>query len=272
MMELRAHRSPKLGRPRVERACVRMVAGLAGVVASCLGPEGAFAAGRAIEDIRISREGAAVTAELAFPCAVRYLSHTPRETGASFQIRLALEEGCRAELGTGLRSELYQPQGREIAGIHEVAFHTDASDGAILIVSFDQSTTVEVDQGRSRNLIRLVVETERRRLTQVPTLAPGATPNERSAVEVPLPRPSASPPLPQVDVSPPAPEAETPERETETPDREPLRLVQPVPFQPTDRFVVQLATDPADSADYVLPDGAEDRTLYVNDVTAGSRN
>ena len=129
---------------------------------------------------------------------------------------------------------------------------------------------MEVDQGRSRNLIRLVVEVERRRLTQVPTSAPGATPNESSAVEVPLPRPSVSPPLPQVDVSPPA---AAPEPEPETPEREPLRLVQPVP-QSTERFVVQLGTDLQllNAADVVLAADFDDQTLYVNEVTAGRQS
>jgi len=270
MMMSIAHALTKPRRCRRGRRRLCMAAGLAGIVVSCLQPEGVFAAGRAIEDIRISKQGAVATVELSFPCAVRYLSHTPREAGANFQIRLALEEGCRAEIGSGLRSELYQPQGRDIAQIHELAFHTDASDGAILIVSFDRSAKAEVSQGRSRDVIRLLVETERRRLTEVPsTEAPRPTTDAPTSANVPLPQPARALPLPSVDVSPP-PLAETAESKPEVPDREPLRLVQPQ-SRPAERYVVQLGTD-LPLAEVVPPANVEDRTLYVNEVTAGRQS
>ena len=271
MMDSLGRQAPKLQRPRLTNMSLCMAVGLL-----ALSADSAFAQGRVIEDIRISREGGVATAEFAFPCAVRYLSHSPRETGANFLIRLGLEEGCRAEIGNSLRSELYNPQGRDIAGIHEVTLHTDGAGGAALMVSFERSTTLEVSQGRSRNTLRLSVEIERRRLTQVPsTQVPSITPSATPPIETPMPQPAIIPPLPQAEASPPPvtpePEAQN-EIETQTPDREPMRLVQPVP-RATERYVVQLGTDlpPVDLADSMFAD-FEDPILYINEVNAGRQS
>ena len=66
---------------------------------------GTLAQGRAIEDVRISKQGTVATVEIRFPCAVRYLSHSPQVAGVSFRIRVALEEGCQMEIGRGIRSD-----------------------------------------------------------------------------------------------------------------------------------------------------------------------
>ena len=212
------------------------------------------AAGQIIEDIRISRQGSLATAEFVFPCPVRYLSHTPRGTGASFQIRLSLDESCRVEIGTGLRSELHQPPGRDIAGIHEVAaqIRTDTPDEAMLTVSLYDATNVEVSQGATRNTIRLLIVADQRRLTQLPSTQPTPPPANNSAPVV----------------TPPA------QTELTILGREPLRLVQTAPSQSVDRFVVQLATEPASTnpADIVRPNQVDGQILYINDVTTGSRS
>ncbi|MGI9258011.1 MAG: tetratricopeptide repeat protein [Gammaproteobacteria bacterium] len=217
---------------------------------------GTLAQGRAVEDVRISKQGSVATVEFRFPCAVRYLSHSPQETGVRFRIRLALEEGCQMEIGRGIRSELYQPPGRELAEIHEVTFDKRTGDDAELTVSFYRAVEVDINQGISRNEIRLTSDTGLPRLTQSPRTEP-SLPN--------LPPPAS---VPQDGTG-------LAERATEStpanPNRQPMRIVQPSD-NPEEQFVLQLATDfDGDLLDLDLTISEAEKITYVKDVRVGTR-
>ncbi len=217
---------------------------------------GTLAQGRAIEDVRISKQGTVATVEIRFPCAVRYLSHSPQVAGVSFRIRIALEEGCQMEIGRGIRSELYQPPGRELAEIHEVMFDKTTGDEAELTVSFYRSIEVNVNQGISRAEIRLTGDTGRPRLTRSPSVAPS-----------PLRLPPPAPVTPSNTVS----AEDTNETTPTNPNRQPMRIVQPSE-SPDEQFVLQLVTDiEGDVLDLDLPPSDDERIVYIKDVSAGTR-
>ena len=73
------------------------------------------------------KQNGVARAEIEFACAVRYLSHTP-ESGRDVQIRVALEPDCVAELGTGVRSELFEPPAGNLAGIKQIVFDTTGEE------------------------------------------------------------------------------------------------------------------------------------------------
>ena len=232
---------------------LRVLAGLMAFVTA----SSVVAQGRAVEDVRISKQGTVSTVEFRFPCAVRYLSHTPQGSGVSFRIRLALEEGCQTEIGRGIRSELYQPPGRELAELHEVSFETSTGDEAELTVNFLRAVEIEVNQGITRAEIRLTSDSGDRRLARSPLTE---TPS------LGLPPPAATQPTNTdrgADERQPAPAI---------PNRRPLRIVQPTE-SPQEQFVLQLATDiDGDTLDLNLAASKDGEIVYLKDVSVGNQS
>ena len=233
--------------------CLRVLAGLLAFAAV----SGAVAQGRAVEDVRISKQGTVSTVEFRFPCAVRYLSHSPQGSGVSFRIQLALEEGCQAEFGRGIRSELYQPPGRELAELIEVAFDTIDGSEANLTVNFSRAVEIDVNQGVTRAEIRLTSDGGSRRLARSPLTEPSS---------LVLPPPATTPPA---NASRSAEERET---TPAIPNRQPLRIVQPSE-SPEEQFVLQLATDiDGDTLDLNLPASTDGEFVYLKDVSVGNQS
>ena len=140
---------------------------------------GAHAAGRAIEDVRFVKQNGVARAEIVFACPVRYLSHTP-ESGADLQVRIALEPECLAELGSGVRSELFDPPAGNLAGVKQVVFDTTVEDRvARVAIDVGRIVRFEVSQGPMRNVLRVVLdqtETAVQQGERVPDSAPNPPP------------------------------------------------------------------------------------------------
>ena len=183
----------------------------------------ARAADRAIEDIRFMKVNGVARADIVLACPVRYLSHTAA-TGAEVQIRIGLERECLAELGGGLRSELYDPPSGNLAGVREVVFDTTVEDRvARLSIRLTRTARFTVSQGPMRNVLRVQLDPNTA-VSEPGDLVPDSAP----LAPPPPTRPRAAP--------------ETNATEPVTP-RQPLRLVQRSAAR-AELFVIQLAAGP----------------------------
>ncbi len=242
----------------------------------------AGAAERPIDDVRISREGSSALAEIVFACPIQATSVLPAGTGARFRIGLRLDEACRTVLGDGARSQLYEPQGREMIDLGDIEFHSGVAETSMVILSFLRLTSLEVRQGRNRNTLNLVIDAAPRvaRLPSPPVdrppvpprpVSPPAPAPQPAEATSPAPRPSPGASAPAVTVETPSGASEPPV-ELPRPTRTPLRLVERV-SQPHERFVIELATAHTGAALPALdPDTASRGELvYTDRVTVGTR-
>src|SRR5689334_21262302 len=115
------------------------------------------AAPRAIGDVRFVKQNGVARAEIQFACAVRYLSHTP-QSGGDLQIRIALEPDCVAELGAGVRSELFEPPAGNLAGLKQIVFDMTGEEH-VAWVALDAGRVVRfaVSQGPMHNVLRVEI-------------------------------------------------------------------------------------------------------------------
>ena len=206
---------------------------------------GALGAERAIQDIRFAKQAGIASAELQFVCPIEYLTHWTDELG--LRVRLELGPDCAAELGAGMRSELYDPPSGRLAGVRQVVFDTQGRIATITL-QLDRAADLRVSQGRLRNVVRIEFRPPASDSPQTTSVAPPQTPTV-------APPPAATTPA-------------TP-RSPEPPPRAPLRLVQRPPER-AERFAVQLAAGAsvAENASALPP---SDGVLYVKERVAGER-
>ena len=248
------------------------------------------AAPQAIEDVRFVKQNGVARAEIQFACAVRYLSHTPA-SGRDVQIRIALEPDCVAELGAGVRSELFEPPAGNLAGVKQIVFDMTGEE-RVAWVALDAGRVVRfaVSQGPMHNVLRVEIaqsDAEQESADRVPdaavprattTAPPGMSASPPAALaETPTPRSPGAPSAvagsaPQVVANGPVPaDAGAGAAPAPQPDRRPLRLVQPAAAR-VERYVLQLAAGPnAAAAGESLVTSATEM-LYVNERSAGERS
>ena len=179
----------------------------------------AHAAGRAIEDVRFVKQNGVARAEIVFACPVRYLSHTP-DSGTDVQVRIVLDPECVTELGSGVRSELFDPPAGNLAGVKQVVFDTTVEDRvARVAINVGRVVRFAVSQGAMRNVLRVELDqtdAAEQQTERVPDLAPSAPPpalaQPRSARAKPgltsEPAPAPAPAgAPSTVVPPPRPSA-----------------------------------------------------------------
>jgi hypothetical protein len=196
----------------------------------------ATAASRAIEDVRLARQGSIATVDIVLVCPADYLDHVPVE-GPELSVRIELASECVEALGTGIRSELHEPPRTTVAAMRQVRFDTRDGREARIVVTVSPSQRFTVSQGRARNIIHI----------------------ELSAPAQPAPDTSSS--------AEPAPAVGTPQAvPPPAPSRQPLRLVQR-PAAPREGFALQLAAgvSAADRSTLLGPDQVAGHLLYVNE-------
>ncbi len=111
---------------------------------------------RAIEDVRLSRSGDSAEAMIDLACSMRYVDHTPDDSGQELRIRLRVSPICWRELG-GIRSEVLRPEGRQMASIEELEFDAASLSAVNLTVRFSRPVVFEVSQSLSG--LRIGVDT-----------------------------------------------------------------------------------------------------------------
>ncbi len=244
------------------------------------------AAPRAIEDVRFVKQNGIARADIVFACAVRYLSHTPA-SGRDVQIRVALEPDCVAELGAGVRSELFEPPAGNLAGVKQIVFDTTGEE-RVAWVALDAGRIVRfaVSQGPLRNVLRVeIAEDTQESQDRVPDASvPPATTTAPPGLSVSPPVALAQTPVPRLPGAPMGAAGSAPEAgsvgaaptgagaaSAPPPERRPLRLVQPSAAR-AERYVLQLAAGPqAAAAGETLATTATE-VLYVNERSAGERS
>jgi hypothetical protein len=233
--------SDRENRPRVVGPIAAVAVPL---LALCLLGSKAQAIERAIEDIRVVKQGAVATASIALSCPITYLNHTP-DTGAELRIRVALGQECATSIGRGFRSELYDSPTIGLAWMREVVFDTPDGNTATIFVRFERIVAFRAQQSRARDTIQVEVVDD----------TPSAAPIERSP-----PRPD-----PVVIVEEPPP------RLTE-PARRPLRLVQR-PAERSTMFVIRLVAGAGLTETAQSQTAAEypEKTLYISERNIGTR-
>ena len=167
-----------------------------GAVALLVAATCAHAAGRAIEDVRFVKQNGVARAEIVFACPVRYLSHTP-DSGADVQVRIVLDPECVAELGSGVRSELFDPPAGNLAGVKQVVFDTTVEDRvARVAINVGRVVRFAVSQGPMRNVLRVELEQTdavAQQTERVPDLAPSSPPPLAQPRAAPAPGPAPAP-------------------------------------------------------------------------------
>jgi hypothetical protein len=249
-MSARGARSPRL----------RRALALAVLLAGAAAVRGAYAADRAIEDIRFAKQGGVVTVEVVFACPIAYLSHAA-DAPTELRVRVELSRDCLEEIGGGMRSELHDPPSKNLAGLQRVVFDTREGHNGVVALRLARAQDAVVSQGRARNTVR--VELRPAEADSAITAAPPSRPPDSA------PAPRAEPAAPRS--APPVEQDQSAPREAAPPaERRPIRLVQR-PAERGERFVIQLAAreDAATAAVPALRDDAE--IVYANDVAAGSR-
>jgi hypothetical protein len=272
-------------------------AGALALLAALVATSGAQAASRAIEDVRFVREKGVTRAEIVFACPMRYLSHTP-ESGVDVQIRVELEPECLAELGGGVRSELFDPPAGNLGGVRQVVFDTTV-EARVARVALNVGRIVRftVSQGPMRNVLRIelaeapaATEVDERAPTVVPSTprpadprpaprAPGQQPGGAAPTPTGAPRTSgrvalaaATEPAAPLQSAPPTEPAAPADAAAPPPlERRPLRLVQPAAAR-AERFAIQLAAGPGAAAEAgaAATAAAANEILYVNERRAGA--
>jgi hypothetical protein len=272
-------------------ACRATVASLVAALLVLGSAPPASAAGRAIEDIRLLKQNGVATAEIVFSCPVRYLSHAP-QSGTEIRIQVELDPECLTTIGRGLRSELYDPPSRNLAGINDVVFDTPEGRMATIAVRLGQYVRFDASQARLRNVVRVTlapiadatVTQQRPPAGSAPPVSTASPSPPRSVATSP---PSSTPPpasLPPSEASPsvqtaqlpraaePVPDPEPVADPARTEERRPIGLV-PRSVPPGDRFVIQLAV--AENLDATTVAGLGSRAddiLYLSDYDAGERH
>jgi hypothetical protein len=197
------------------------------------------AANRAIEDVRLGRQGSIATVDIDLVCPADYLDHVPA-VGPELSVRIELATECVEALGTGIRSELHEPPRTTVAAIRQVRFDTRDGREARVVVTVSPSQRFTVSQGRARNVIHIELRAPEQLLPEAATISGPVPANQ----------------VPPVMTAPPV-------------SRQPLRLVQrPVALR--ERFALQLAAG-ANAADRIAELGAGHfvgRSLYVNEHAA----
>ncbi len=125
---------------------------------------------RAIEDVRLSRSGDNAEAMIDLACSMRYVDHTPDDSGQELRVRLRVSPLCWRELG-GIRSEVLRPEGRQMASIEELEFDAASLSAVNLTIRFSRPVVFAVSQSLSG--LRISVDTAA--VAVANTLAPLAT-------------------------------------------------------------------------------------------------
>jgi hypothetical protein len=213
------------------KRCRAVVRGCAALLCATALP--ALAANRAIEEVRLARQGGVATIDIVLVCPADYLGHVP-VAGGELRVRIELASECAEALGTGIRSELHEPPRSTVAAIRQVRFDTRDGREAFVVVTVSPEQRFAVRQGRARNVIQIELRPPEQPLPQTSSVpAPTVSPAEAPPASAPAARP-------------------------------PLRLVQRPP-EARDLFALQLAAG-ATVAGTVL-DGAVTggHTVYVNE-------
>jgi hypothetical protein len=184
---------------------------------------------------------------------------------------LALGPECSTEIG-GLRSELYDPPGTNLAGVQEVVFNQTERRDATVIISLDRVVVFDVSQGRMRNVIR--VETDPNAVAVNPFDAVPHTRAGEASRAVAAPSTPAGETADDVVIErPPGAVVQNESRPTAAaPDRRPIRLVQRS-AERGERFVIQLAVGPnvGEPARDANSGSRAGSVLYINDNSIGGR-
>jgi len=206
---------------------------------AAVGPP-ARAANRAIEEVRLAREGSVATVDLVLVCPADYVGHVPG-VGAELSVRIELASECAEAIGTGIRSELHEPPRSTVPAMRQVRLDTPDGREALILVTVSPEQRFTVRQGRARNIIHIELRPLEQPLPDTRTVAPSAPVND-------------APP------AAPAPVA-----------REPLRLVQRPP-EARERFALQLAAGASvtDRAAVLGAEHAAGRSVYVNEHGANA--
>jgi hypothetical protein len=206
-------------------------------------PSPVIAANRAIEDVRLSRQGGISSVDIVLVCPADYLDHSPPE-GTELTIRVGLASACVEQLGTGIRAELHEPPRTTVAAIRQVRYDTRDGREARIVVTVSPSQHFRVSQGRARNVIHVeLVAPQQPQPAVITQTTPAPAPSSTALSQPPAEAPPAT--------------------------REPLRLVQRPP-PPRERFALQIAAgaDAANQGTALPREHLQGRSLYVNEHSA----
>jgi len=145
------------------------------------------AAGRFIDDIRVSRRAQEATISIELACPMRFQSELSTEAGMLLEIRVAPLDACRQlGVGRGLASEIYRPVGGQLAHLIEVQYESLGLGDNLLILRFDRPVDYRVTQRANLRTLRLAVTADdaaAQRIVAAPRnaeAAPATQPSARS--------------------------------------------------------------------------------------------
>lgn len=162
----------------------RQTLGFAGAVVLLVtaAPAVCPAAGRFVEDIRVSREGEDAQVVIQLACRMRVRSDDFEPSGAALEVRVSPLDDCRQlGLGAGIASEVYRPVGGAIAALDEVEFEALGLGQDLFVLRFARRIDYEVSQRGDLRSIEIAVRAgeavgdARRAPEAEPPSAPAAT-------------------------------------------------------------------------------------------------
>ena len=163
---------------------------IAGAVVLAAAP-GAFAAGRLVDDIQVSKRGEQATVTVELACPMRFASDARTQEGMLVEIRVKPLDAC-GQFGTNdISSEAYRPVGGKLALLSEVDFESLGLGDSLLVFHFEQAVDYRVAQRGDLRTLQLIVRVPAASATEArPSLESRAAP----PANPPAPSPAANAP------------------------------------------------------------------------------
>ena len=209
------------------------------IIAATAGIAALSASAAPVDHVRLSRTGSVSTVEIELGCAMRYLDHSPAESGIEFRVQLELGQDCINAL-RNTPSARYRPPGARLANLETVDFDTTGRSEGAITLRFERPVRLRLHQTANQYLLTLLIQE-----------ASGAEP---------------STPPPRAQVTRPAPDAPA------TPVGDPARHVQRTPSGELEKFAIRLQEfESSEHVDEAALQRIRSHVVYTNEVALSGR-
>ena len=131
-----------------------------------------------VEYVRLSRTGSVTTMEIELGCAMRYLDHSPAQSGIELRVRLELGQDCINAL-RNTPTARYRPAGSRLANLASLDFEATGRSEAMVVLRFERPVKFRLHQTANQYLLTLLV--------QETGAAPPSVPPPRAKLPTPPP-------------------------------------------------------------------------------------
>ena len=196
-----------------------------------------------VDNIRLSRMAGITTVEIELGCAMRYLNHSPNDSGIEVQIDFSFGFDCMDALRRS-PDGLYRPAGARMAKLSDVEFESISRTEGRMTLRFEQPVGFEVLQNANQYLLKVLVD---------PSIDIGGSGS--TGTVAPAPKPAARPSVPTQSRAAPA------------------RRINPSEGKARNMFVLRLRDiDPSEQLDRAALQRIDTHVVYTNEIVVSGRS